>query len=300
MGQSLLSDLLAEDPAGHRALHRPVTTPYDGAEFSGHDRWRENSGPVPSDRKGGHVLAEQGNLPLTGERTVPGIARENYWFRRHEVVYRWVADQGFARGTVVEAGCGEGYGADLLRAAGAQVLAVDYDQAVVDHVRRTYPRVQAVHANLVQLPLRTGAADAVVSLQVIEHLWDLPTFWAEVHRLLQPGAHIVVSTPNRVTFSPGVGRGEKPTNPFHVEEFDADQLHTMLVDAGFRDVMVFGLRHADRLQDTDVVGRQIAAILAGDWPSDLDDLVASVTCQDFVIGAVDRDGDLDLIAVGRR
>ncbi|MDN5919921.1 MAG: SAM-dependent methyltransferase, partial [Pseudonocardia sp.] len=24
-------------------------------------------------------------LPLTGERTVPGIAEENYWFRRHEV-----------------------------------------------------------------------------------------------------------------------------------------------------------------------------------------------------------------------
>ena len=27
-------------------------------------------------------------LPLTGERTVPGIPEENYWFRRHEVVYR--------------------------------------------------------------------------------------------------------------------------------------------------------------------------------------------------------------------
>ena len=26
-------------------------------------------------------------LPLTGERTVPGIPEENYWFRRHEVVY---------------------------------------------------------------------------------------------------------------------------------------------------------------------------------------------------------------------
>jgi hypothetical protein len=25
-----------------------------------------------------------GTLPLTGERTVPGVWHENYWFRRHE------------------------------------------------------------------------------------------------------------------------------------------------------------------------------------------------------------------------
>ena len=29
--------------------------------------------------------------PLTGERTVPGLAEENYWFRRHEVVYERLA-----------------------------------------------------------------------------------------------------------------------------------------------------------------------------------------------------------------
>ena len=30
-------------------------------------------------------------LALTGERTVPGLAEENYWFRRHEVVYQRLA-----------------------------------------------------------------------------------------------------------------------------------------------------------------------------------------------------------------
>lgn len=32
-------------------------------------------------------------LPLTGERTIPGLAEENYWFRRHEVVYQRLADR---------------------------------------------------------------------------------------------------------------------------------------------------------------------------------------------------------------
>ena len=44
----------------------------------------------------------------------------------------------------------------------------------------------------------------------------------------------MVSTPNRPVFSPGLGRGEKPTNPFHVEELDAEQLHDLLAAAGLR------------------------------------------------------------------
>ena len=32
-------------------------------------------------------------LPLTGERTIPGLAEENYWFRRHEVVYERLASR---------------------------------------------------------------------------------------------------------------------------------------------------------------------------------------------------------------
>jgi hypothetical protein len=30
-------------------------------------------------------------LELTGERTLPDVPAENYWFRRHLVVYRWIA-----------------------------------------------------------------------------------------------------------------------------------------------------------------------------------------------------------------
>ena len=33
-------------------------------------------------------------MALTGERTVPGLAEENYWFRRHEVVYEFLLSIG--------------------------------------------------------------------------------------------------------------------------------------------------------------------------------------------------------------
>ena len=134
-------------------------------------------------------------LALTGERTVPGIARENYWFRRHLVVYEALAPR--CRGVVLEAGCGEGYGADLLADGAARVLALDYDAQAIGHVGRRYPRVAAARANLVALPVRDGVVDTVVSLQVVEHLWDQERFLRECRRVLAPGGALLLSTPNR-------------------------------------------------------------------------------------------------------
>ena len=68
------------------------------------------------------VAGQRHELPLTGERTVPGIPEENYWFRRHEVAYRELLTYG-ADAVVLEAGCGEGYGADLLATMARRVVA---------------------------------------------------------------------------------------------------------------------------------------------------------------------------------
>ncbi len=75
---------------------------------------------------------------LTGERTIPGLAEENYWFRRHEVVYQRLADRCAGR-DVLEAGPGEGYGADLIADVARSVVGVDYDEQAVAHIRAKLP-----------------------------------------------------------------------------------------------------------------------------------------------------------------
>jgi SAM-dependent methyltransferase len=241
-------------------------------------------------------------LPLTGERTVPGIPAENYWFRRHEAVYAALAPR-FAGRTVLEAGCGEGYGADLLAAAGAVVLGLDYDETTAAYVARRYPRVHTARANLVALPLGDSRVDAAVSLQVIEHLWDQEGFLRECRRVLRPGGGLAVSTPNRLTFSPG---RDTPLNPFHTRELAASELAELTAGAGFTDVEVLGLHHGPRLRELDarhggsLVDAQVAVALAGgDWPADLLSDVAAVRTDDFVLGPDDLDASLDLLVLAR-
>ncbi|MGI9162338.1 MAG: class I SAM-dependent methyltransferase [Mycobacterium sp.] len=242
-------------------------------------------------------------LPLTGERTVPGLAVENYWFRRHEVVYRHCTPL-CAGQDVLEAGCGEGYGADLLASAGARVLAVDYDAATVAHVRNRYPTVEVTTANLAALPCPDSSVDVVVNFQVIEHLWDQPQFITECLRVLRPGGQLLISTPNRITFTPG---SDVPVNPFHTRELNATELAELLVDGGFRVDGVYGVFHGPRLVEMDarhggsIIDAQIARALAdAPWPEELLADVAAVGCVDFEIAhdsQRDIDDSLDLLAI---
>jgi SAM-dependent methyltransferase len=248
-------------------------------------------------------------LTLTGERTLPGIAAENYWFRRHEVAY--FSTRPWVRGaSVLEAGAGEGYGAGILARVASRVVALDYDVAASRHASVSYPEVAVVRGNLVELPFASGSFDAVVNLQVIEHLWDQSLFIAEVVRVLRPAGTLVISTPNRLTFSPGL---TKPLNPFHTRELSAGEL-TSLLEPHFRVDRMYGIHHGARLrkidrQYADVVspvpgpGGLVAAQFASPpatWHPTLRQQVATVSARDFHLTEDDVDASLDLFAVAVR
>ena len=228
---------------------------------------------------------EESGLVATGERTAPGLPDEEYWFSRHEIAYRWIASRLAPGQLVVDAGAGEGYGAAMLP---GRVLALEYDVAACTHLHHSYPQVAVAQANLDALPLRTASVDAITCLQVVEHLWDLRGFLRECRRALLPSGELIVTTPQRLTFSPGLGRGEKPVNPFHVEEFDGEQLSELLVAAGFARIEMRGVHHGPRLsaweaEHGSIVAAQVTAALTGSWPTGLRDVVASVTADDFVV-----------------
>ena len=76
-------------------------------------------------------------LQLTGERTLPDVPEENYWFRRHLVVYEWIAARAHGR-RVVDLACGEGYGSAVLGRTAASVVGVDANPEALEHARLKY------------------------------------------------------------------------------------------------------------------------------------------------------------------
>ncbi|MCV7251553.1 class I SAM-dependent methyltransferase [Mycobacterium hackensackense] len=246
----------------------------------------------------------QPSLPLTGERTIPGLAEENYWFRRHEVVYQRLAGR-CAGLDVLEAGPGEGYGADLIAGVARQVIGVDYDESAVAHIRARYPHVQMHLGNLANLPLADASVDVVVNFQVIEHLWDQGQFVAECLRVLRPGGVLLMSTPNRITFSPG---RDTPLNPFHTRELNADELTELLTEGGFAMEAMLGVFHGAGLSAIDarhggsIIDAQIArAVADAPWSDELLADVAAVRCDDFdLTDARPIDDSLDLVAIATR
>lgn len=246
-------------------------------------------------------------LPLTGERTVPGVPEENYWFRRHEVAYLDLRAH-CAGAVVLEAGCGEGYGAALLAEVADRVIAVDYDEPTAAHVRRSYPAVRMLRGNLVALPLRSSGVDVVATFQVIEHLWDQAEFLTECHRVLRPGGTLLITTPNRITFSPGQ---DVPLNPFHTRELAAAELAELLRAAGFVVDFLGGVHHGRALRTLDAkyggsLVRAQADVVIGQlpgqasWPDALLTDVAAVRAADFEITADNVDASLDLVAVAMK
>jgi SAM-dependent methyltransferase len=239
-------------------------------------------------------------LPLTGERTLPGIPHERYWFARHVAAYRFAT--GYCHDArVLDGGCGEGYGTALLADVADTAIGIDRAEDVIAHAAAAYPRGVFSVGELDDLPLGDATVDVVVSLQVIEHLPDVPAALAETARVLTPDGTFVCATPNRLTFTPG---SDTPVNPFHITEFTADELRTAL-EPWFEPAELLGVHHGDRLTAVEAeVGRSLPDLQQdsepGRWPGWLAELVASVTPDDFRLSPEHVDRSLDLVVVARR
>jgi SAM-dependent methyltransferase len=236
-------------------------------------------------------------LELTGERTLPDVPAENYWYRRHLAVYEWIATRvGGLR--VADLACGEGYGSDVLARSAAEVVGIDANPEAHEHARARYrrPNLRFERALVEEF---AGPCDAAVFLQTIEHITD-PEALCERLAAATPLAYI--STPNRLTLAPP--GAERSGNPWHLREYTAEEYRDLL-EPRFARVELLGVFHAGKLRLHQVALRagwdRVHPALGLTKPF-YDRFVPSISASDFALrGAEEADlaRALDFLAICR-
>jgi SAM-dependent methyltransferase len=184
-------------------------------------------------------------LELTGERTLPDVPAENYWFRRHLAVYEWIGARVIGR-RVIDMACGEGYGSEVLSRGASSVLGVDANPEAHEHARLRYQRQNLTfERGLVETHGEPGAFEAVVFLQTIEHVQDPAAVLEHFRSLLAPGGVAYISTPNLLTLAREGAK--KSDNPWHLKEYRAEEFKALCRQV-FPEVEVWGLFHAGKLR----------------------------------------------------
>jgi SAM-dependent methyltransferase len=163
-------------------------------------------------------------LEFTGERFTPECVREIWYEHWH----RYAFAREFARGKrVLDAACGEGYGSALMAQTAASVLGVDIADTAVAHARTRYANLQNLRfekGDCTALELPPASADLIVSFETLEHVAAQEALLAGFARILAPDGVLVISSPDKRTYSDLAGF----SNEFHVRELYREELLGLL------------------------------------------------------------------------
>jgi len=148
--------------------------------------------------------------------------------------YHFVAPH--VHGALLDAGCGRGYGFEILAPGTTTQVGIDISREFLTKARDQFPEISFVCASGDALPFAANSFDSVLAFDVIEHATNDLHFLRELKRVARRGAPIALSTPNRLISS---GKSVKPLDPFHVREYEAAEFYQLLKST-FSSVELFG------------------------------------------------------------
>lgn len=162
-------------------------------------------------------------LEFTGERFTPECVREiayEHWHR-----YAWVRALTKNK-TILDVACGEGYGSHFLAESAHSVMGIDVDPKAIEHAQQRYQasNLQFMQADACDLPIEDQSIDVVVCFETLEHLEDHDGLMASFKRVLKPNGHLVLSSPDKASYSDQTGYD----NPFHAKELYREELEALL------------------------------------------------------------------------
>lgn len=143
-----------------------------------------------------------------------------------EARYGWVVNGLKRRGcrTVIDIGCGLGYGTYLISKEGFRVKGIDYSYDAIKIARKRYSFIEFEVADA--CCYQEGKYDAVVALEILEHLPNPKNALKNWRQMLNKKGFLFISTPNYTI--------TKNRNPHHKKEFTLRELKGMFPKARIR------------------------------------------------------------------
>lgn len=129
-------------------------------------------------------------------------------------------------GAVLEVGCGAGMGLPYLAERSRLTVGGDYTMNLLREAAVRVPEARLARLDAQALPFSDASFDAVLLLEMVYYVRDLPLALRETRRVLRPGGGVLISVPNpeRPDFNP---------SPHAFEYPNALQLAELLRVAGF-------------------------------------------------------------------
>jgi 2-polyprenyl-3-methyl-5-hydroxy-6-metoxy-1,4-benzoquinol methylase len=133
------------------------------------------------------------------------------------LLYAYIAAKDFVKGDLLEIGCGDGRGVEVLHPLVSTYTAIDKNDILIDILGKKYPDIKFISQFIPPLSMiADNTFDTIVTFQVIEHIENDDLFIKEIHRVLKPGGRALISTVNK--------KFSLSRNPWHVREYYADGL----------------------------------------------------------------------------
>jgi 2-polyprenyl-6-hydroxyphenyl methylase/3-demethylubiquinone-9 3-methyltransferase len=149
------------------------------------------------------------------------------------------------KGRIFDLGCGNGYISGMLDGLGFEVVGVDTSESGIAQAAAAHPRCRFEVANAYDdLVKRYGRFPVVVSLEVVEHLYDPHGYATRLFDLVEPGGTAIISTPyhgyiKNVALAL-TGQMDRHFGALwvggHIKFFSIATLGKLLADAGFASI----------------------------------------------------------------
>lgn len=154
-------------------------------------------------------------------------------------------------GPVGDLGCGTGRITSYLAEAGLDVFGIDLTPGMIEVAREAYPELRFEVGSIFELDLKDGELAGALLWYSLVHTprEQLPAAFAEVHRVLQPGGHLIYGYKAAPADHVATGTATYHLTTAYGHDVDLDvyvqepaDVATLLADAGFEEVAT--LTHA--------------------------------------------------------